>query len=86
MKKYLGTITILIKDRQANVETLQNVLTENGHFIRSRLGINVEPTCMAHCLGFMVLAVEGTAEEINFLTEKLSNLQGIIAKSTIVSD
>jgi len=86
MKKYLGTITILIKDRQASVDALQKVLTENGRSIRNRLGVNVEPTCMAHCLGFMVLVVEGTREEIGFLTKKISDLRGITAESTIVTD
>lgn len=86
MNKYLGTITILVKDRQANVDGLQHVLTENGHYIRNRLGINLEPTCLAHCLGFIVLVVEGNKEEIEKLTKQISDLQGISAKLIIVTE
>lgn len=38
-KTYLATIATLVKDRQANVVKLNQLLTENGHLIRARLGI-----------------------------------------------
>jgi metal-responsive CopG/Arc/MetJ family transcriptional regulator len=86
MKKYLGTITILIKDRQANVDALQRLLTDHGHYIHARLGINLEPTCLAHCLGFITLVVEGTDKEIEALKEKIAALEGMTVKSLIVTE
>lgn len=85
MNKSLGTITILIKDRQANVNALQHLLTEKGHFIRNRLGINLEPTCLAHCLGFMVLVVEGGKQELEKLNQEISDLNSITAKLVMMN-
>lgn len=86
MNKSLGTISVLIKNRQANVDSLQKILTENGHFIRNRLGVNLEPTCLAHCLGFMVLVVEGNKKELESLNQQISELNGINSKLTIVTE
>lgn len=86
MNKHLATISILMRDRQANVDGLQHVLTENGHQIRTRLGVNLEPTCLAHCLGFIVLVAEGSKEELETLTKKISDLKGVSASLTIVTE
>ncbi|MBS4012830.1 MAG: hypothetical protein KGZ97_03580 [Bacteroidetes bacterium] len=86
MNKSLGTISVLIKDRQANVNDLQNLLTEKGHFIRNRLGVNLEPTCLSHCLGFMVLVVEGNKQELEKLNQEISDLSGINSKLIIVTE
>lgn len=84
-KKQLGTITILIKDRQANVARVNKLLTDNGHLIMSRMGVNVARSCVAHCTGMITLALEATASDINSLTKKLNNLYGITAKASIMT-
>lgn len=86
VKKHLATITILIKDRQANVEKLNQLLTNYGHLIMARLGVNVERRCVAHCTGLITLAIEATSKEVRDLTTKLNGLYGITAKSSIVTN
>ena len=58
-KKYLATITILVENRQANSQELQEILTKNGHLIMARMGINVEKSCVDNCTGLIVLVAEG---------------------------
>lgn len=85
-KKHLGTITILVKDRQTHAKEVQEILTANGHLIMARLGVNVQKSCVENCTGLITVAVEGTAREINDLAEKIDMLYGIVAKVSIVSD
>ena len=85
-KKHLATITILIKDRQMHAKNVNEMLTENGNLIMARLGVNVQKSCVDHCVAMITVAVEGTAKEINDLTKKLDNLYGIVAKSNIMTE
>ena len=85
-KKHLATITILVKDRQTNSENVNEMLTENSHLIMSRLGVNVQKSCVENCTGLIAVAVEGTAKEINDLTKKLDGLYGIVAKANIMTE
>jgi len=85
-KKHLATITILVKDRQTNSENVNEMLTENGHLIMSRLGVNVQKSCVENCTGLIAVAVEGTTKEINDLTKKLDGLYGIVAKNNIMTE
>jgi len=84
-KKHLATITILIKDRQIHAKDVNEMLTENGHLIMARLGVNVQKSCVEHCVGMITVAVEGTAKEINDLTKNIDELYGIVAKSNIMT-
>ena len=85
-KKYLGTITILVKDRQVHAKDVNQLLTDNGHIIMARLGVNVQKSCVEHCTGMITVAVEGTAKEIRDLTKQLDKLYGIVAKANVMSD
>ena len=82
-KKYLATISILSKDRQANALEVQKILTENGRLVMARLGVNPQRSCISNCTGLIVVAVEGTKKEINALTKKLDKLYGIVARNVI---
>jgi metal-responsive CopG/Arc/MetJ family transcriptional regulator len=84
--KKLGTISILIKDRQSNADGVQKILTEAGHTILARLGVNVEPACIEHCTGLICVAAQGTDKEISDLCEKLNALNGIAAKASILTE
>ena len=86
VKKQLGTITILVKDRQQHAVDVNRLLTENGHLILARLGVNPTRTCITGCTAMITIAVEATVKEINDLTEKLDSLYGIVAKSSIVTE
>ena len=85
-KQHLGIITILVKDRQVHAKEMNQMLTDYGHIIMARLGVNVQKSCVEHCTGMISIAVEGTAKEINDLTEKLDKLYGIVAKANIMTD
>jgi len=85
-KKHLATITILVKDRQTNSENVNKMLTENGHLIISRLGVNVQRSCVENCTGLIAVAIEGTAKEINDLTKSLDELYGIVAKANVMTE
>ena len=85
-KKHLATITVLVKDRQMHAQDVNKLLTENGHLIMARLGVNVQRSCVANCTGMVTVAVEGTAKQINSLTRKLDKLYGIVAKVNIMTD
>lgn len=84
-KKQLGTITILIKDRQTHAPDVNRLLSDAGHLIIARLGVNVQRSCVTDCTGMITVAVEGTAKEINDLTKKLDKLYGIVAKTSIMT-
>ena len=85
-RKQLGTITILIKDRQMHAKDVNQLLTDAGHIIMARLGVNVQRACVAHCTGMIVVAVEATTKQISDLTKRLNKLYGIVAKSNVVSN
>lgn len=85
-KKQLGVITILIKDRQMHAKDVQQMLTDAGHLIMARTGVNVQRSCVEHCTGLIMVAVEGTVKQINDLTKQLNGLYGIVAKDNIVTD
>ena len=85
-KKHLATITILVKDRQTHAEELNRLLTDNGHLVMARLGVNVQKSCVEHCTGMITVAVEATAKEIGDLTKSITGLYGITARSSIMTD
>ncbi|NMC51873.1 hypothetical protein GYA54_04065 [Candidatus Kuenenbacteria bacterium] len=84
MKKYLATLSILVTDRQANVVKVNQILTQNGHLIMSRLGVNPNTACLAHCLGIIILVLSGEKDKIQKLATDLSRLKGIKTKLSIM--
>ncbi len=85
-KKYLATITILIKNRQTHAKDVNEMLTKNGHLIIARLGVNVQKSCVKHCVGIITVVVEGATKEINDLTKNIDELYGIVAKLNIMTE
>lgn len=84
-KLHLATITILVKDREKNSTAVNRILTENGHLILARLGVNVQKHCIEHCTAIITIIIEAGAMDIAKLTKKLNNLYGIVAKSCLVA-
>ena len=84
-KKYLGSITILLQEREKNSQKLNTVLTKNSHFIMARLGINVQPKCTHDCTGMIILAIQGTKKEINDLAKKISLIKSAHAKVSLIT-
>jgi len=85
-KKHLATITILVKDRESHAPEVNQILTDHGHLILARLGVNVQRHCIEHCTALITVVIEATAEEINAITKKLDAFYGIVAKTTIITE
>jgi putative iron-only hydrogenase system regulator len=83
-KLHLATITILVKDREKNSTAVNKILTENGHLILARLGVNVQRHCIEHCTAIITVTVEATAADVAKMTKKINNIYGIVAKSCVV--
>lgn len=86
MTRVLATISILATDRQAVSPELNKILTEAGHLIMSRLGVNVQRNCFEHCLGLIILAVEGEGPKIAELEQKLKALAHLNVKLSIMKE
>lgn len=80
----LATITILVKDRQKHSADVNRILTENGHLIMARLGVNVQRHCVSSCTAMMSVALEATTKDISRITRELNGLYGIAAKASIM--
>jgi metal-responsive CopG/Arc/MetJ family transcriptional regulator len=85
-KEILATITILLTDRQSNHSSMNQLLSENGHLIMARLGVNVQKKCLEHCTGLIVVAVEGEREKIQALTDSLNRIEGLKAELVVMAE
>lgn len=85
-KKHLATISILIKDRQNHAPEVNRILTENGHIILSRSGLNVQRHCIEHCTAVITIIVEANAYKIHDLAHQLNDIYGIVAKHNILTE
>jgi metal-responsive CopG/Arc/MetJ family transcriptional regulator len=86
MPKILGTLTILTSDRQSSSRDLNQLLTDSGHLVMARLGVNVQKHCVEHCTGMIVLALEGDAAKIEKLSEDLHQIPGVKARLAVMAE
>jgi len=84
-KLHLATITILVKDREKNSPEVNRILTENGHLILARLGVNVQRHCIEHCTAMITISVEASAKDVRRITQELNGIYGIVAKECVVA-
>lgn len=84
-KRHLATISILLKDRQSQAADLQQILTDSGHMIMARMGVNVQPKCVENCTGMIILAVDGSMREIKALVKKIDQIYGIVAEYSVLT-
>lgn len=84
--RQLGSITIFVEDRHNNANELNLLLSDRGRDVMSRLGINVNRQCRKGCPGMIILAVEGTKEDLKDLLKQINKLQGIKAKLAVVAE
>lgn len=83
-KRALGTISILASNRQASSAEMNKLLTEYGHHIMARLGVNVSRKCVENCPGLITLAVDSTREELEEITRKLNAISDIKAELCVM--
>lgn len=85
-KRHLATITILVKDRHTQAPDINQLLTEHGDIVLARLGVNIQPQCIEHCIAMITVAVHGTTKEIKELTQEIDKIYGIVAKTSIMTE
>ena len=80
MEKRIGTITILIRDREMSF-SVNKLLSEHAEIILCRQGLPVHDRPVA----VISLIVEGTVNQINALTGPLGRLPGITSKAVLAA-
>ena len=80
MEKRIGTITILIRDREVS-PSVNKLLSEHAGIILCRQGLPVHDRPVA----VISLIVEGTSNEVNALTGQLGRLPGLTSKAVLAS-
>ncbi len=69
-----------------HAKDVQQMLTDNGHLVIARMGVNVQPACIENCTGLIIVALKGSIKEIKELGKKIDALYGIVAKTVILND
>ena len=80
MEKRIGTITILIRDREVS-PSVNQILSEHADIILCRQGLPFHNRPVA----VISLIVEGSMNQINALTGPLGRLPGITSKTALAS-
>ena len=80
MEKRIGTITILIRDREVSLSVNQ-LLSDHAAIILCRQGLPFHSRPIA----VISLIVEGTSDQINALTGRLGRLQGVSCKAVLAN-
>ena len=80
MEKRIGTITILIRDREVS-PVVNQILSEHAAIILCRQGLPIHNRPVA----VISLIVEGTSNEVNALTGRLGRLPGLTSKAVLAS-
>ena len=77
-------IIISVKQRQNVSVSVQEVLTEFGCLIKTRLGIT--DSCSDKCsqTGLIILEFIGSKKEITSITKKLSKIKGVKVKTVSI--
>lgn len=78
MKKRIGGVTLLIKDK-SSVPKLNSIISEYASIIKGRMGIPFSQDSIR----VISLIVEGTTDEIGAMTGKAGRLQGVEARSVL---
>ena len=80
MEKRIGTITILIRDREA-VPSVNQIISEHASIVLCRQGLPFHDRNVA----VISLIVEGGMNQINALTGPLGRLPGLSCKTALAS-
>ncbi len=80
MEKRIGTITLLLRDREVSLSVNQ-LLSEHAAIILCRQGLPFHDRPVA----VISLIVEGTTDQINALTGRLGRLPGTTCKAVLAA-
>ena len=81
MEKRIGTITILIRDREVS-QSVNQLLSEHADIILCRQGLPLHNRPVA----VISLIVEGTVNSINALTGRLGRMPGVECKAVVTKN
>jgi metal-responsive CopG/Arc/MetJ family transcriptional regulator len=73
-------MTLILNNRVKNAIKLQDVLTESGCIIKTRLGLHEAGDACSN-EGLIILQLAGSEEEIQALEKKLNSVDGVKAKN-----
>lgn len=76
-------LTILVKDRIKEAGRTQQLLTEFGNIIRSRLGFHEVSDKICSRVGVIILHLSGNPEDWTAFRSRLSEIGGIEYKSVV---
>jgi hypothetical protein len=76
---------ILLKQRSASAVKVQELLTEYGCSIRTRLGLHEVEENSCSDEGLIILQLCGSDEHVQELEQKLNALEGVKAKTVFMS-
>jgi putative iron-only hydrogenase system regulator len=79
MSKRIGTITIIITNRNAQASQVNAILGDHGDVIIGRMGLPYSPKG----LHIIALIVHASNDEIGALTGRLGSLEGVEVKSAL---
>lgn len=79
MEKRLGVIAVILENPAEVQAKVNGLISEAGEIVVGRMGIPKRE----RNLGVLALIVDGTENEINALTGKLGNIQGVSARATL---
>lgn len=73
-------MAIKVDERGAKAPYLQEILTENGCIIKTRVGFHETDEDKCSREGIILLHLYGEKKEFDTLHDKVNNLDGVIAK------
>ena len=79
----IRVIGILVRNREQNIENVQDVFTKFGCSIRTRLGINVSQEYNSNGTGLILLELTGEVAEMEKLENTLKTLKDVEVKKMI---
>lgn len=79
IEKRLGVIAVILEQPQEVQDRVNNIISEFNRIIVGRMGI---PHRERH-VGVISLIVDGAEDEINTLTGRLGNINGVNARATM---
>jgi len=79
MDKRIGTVTIIVTNRNSQAQKVNQILCDFGEMIIGRMGLPYAPGN----LHIIALIVHATTNEIGALTGKLGTLPGVSVKSSL---
>lgn len=83
-KTHIATVSILVTERETNVEEVNAILSRHANRIISRLGVNLDRFESVGGSGLIDAVVLGSSEEIKALTDELDGLYGIVARASVL--